>query len=117
MTYQTEYDTLPKDSSSNTQDLLAKVLQLCQSQSFNKLQNSYLQNVRDWAKIILKHSQREDILTVDAQHKALGAVTLLSLAKHRDYEHDHNFFPKNCVLCPNGEKYEDCAKQLWLLVT
>lgn len=106
MTYQTEYDTLPKDSSSNTWDLLAKVLQLCQSQSSNKLQNSYLQNVQDWAKIILKHSQREDILTVDAQHK----VTLLSSAKHRDCEHDHKLFPKNCVPCPNREKSEDCAK-------
>lgn len=35
----------------------------------------------------------EGILSVDAQHKAQGAVTWLSSAKHRDYENDHHFIP------------------------
>lgn len=54
--------------------------------------------------------------TSDAQHKALGAVTLLSLAKHRDSEHDHNFFPKSFFLCQNEEDPEDCTMELWSLV-
>jgi len=36
MTYQAKHNTSPKDDSSNTQDLLARVLQLCQRQSSNK---------------------------------------------------------------------------------
>lgn len=55
----------------------------CVSQSSNKLQNSYLQNVHDWAKIILKHSQREDTLVVDAQHRALGAINFAFFGQTR----------------------------------
>lgn len=80
------------------------------------VQNSYLKKVQDRAKIILKCSQRDDFLTIDAQHKALGAVTLLSLAKHRDFEHDHNFFPKSFVPCQNEEEPVDCTMELWSLV-
>lgn len=49
-------------------------------------------------------------------HKALGAVTLLSLAKHRDLECDHNFFPESFVPYQNEEEPEDCTMELWSFV-
>lgn len=79
MTYQTEwYFTKRKQQYPR---FVCQSLTMCQSHSSNKVQNSYLKKVQDWAKIILKHSQRDGFLTIDAQHKALGAVTLLSLTE------------------------------------
>lgn len=92
MTYETEwYFTKSKQQYPR---FVCQSLTMCQSHSSNKVQNSYLKKVQDWAKIILKHSQRDGFLTIDAQHKALGAVTLLSLTKYRDFKCDHNFFLK-----------------------